>query len=491
VVDDPELVLLPAFNDTHNHQLWAARSRTYVPLDGAHSIADLVALLRRRAGQTPPGEWVVSAPSWHETHLEEGRLPTARELDDVTSEHPVLVQRGGHVAVANTMALGLAGIGPGSPDPQAGTVVRDADGVPTGVLIESPVDEVRRLLPSLRPDDEVELLAEQCAAHNARGLGVVRDPGLFSREMEIYQRLSEQGRLSTRSRVMFWVMPDRSVEENKAFIDAWPVRSGDGDDLLRIWGLKFLMDGGVEGGHLSEPYANDPGFHGHSFWEPEDFEALVDHAVTRRWKVGCHAVGDQALENILSAYERVLARHPGTPPGTLVVEHAFLADPDQRARAIRAGVAITVQHPLLYSLGENLLRFWGEERARRVMPVRAWLDEGALVAAGSDSNVSFFDPLLSMWGLATRGTRTVGVQGAEYAVSRYDAVWLYTAAGAALLGEPALGTIETGRLADLVAFRADPIRCAVDDLPELEPALTLVGGRPVHDPDGLCAVGRR
>jgi Predicted metal-dependent hydrolase with the TIM-barrel fold len=131
----------------------------------------------------------------------------------------------------------------------------------------------------------------------------------------------------------------------------------------------------------------------------------------------------------------VAARHPGLPPGTLVIERAFLADAQTRARAVRLGVGITIQHPLLYSLGGNLVRYWGEERASQVMPVRAWVDEGALIAAGSDCNVSFFDPLLSIWGLVTRGTRTVGVQGPESRVDTYTAIWLYTAAGGRLLRE--------------------------------------------------------
>src|SRR5271166_2962507 len=124
------------------------------------------------------------------------------------------------------------------------------------------------------------------------------------------------------------------------------------------------------------------------------------------WRVGCHAVGDCAVRRVLGAYEQVALRHPDLPPGTLVVEHAFLADAQTRARAVRLGVGITVQHPLLYSLGGNLVRYWGPDRASQVMPVRAWVDEGALIAL-------------------------------------------------------------------------------VDDLPSQQPALTLVGGRPVHDPDGL------
>ena len=165
---------------------------------------------------------------------------------------------------------------------------------------------------------------------------------------------------------------------------------------------------------------------------------------------------------------------------------AFLADAQTRARAVRLGVGITVQHPLLYSLGGNLVRYWGPDRASQVMPVRAWVDEGALIAAGSDCNVSFFDPLLSIWGLVTRGTRTVGVQGPEHRVDTYTAIRLYTAAGGRLLHEDReVGILAPGAFADVVGFRTDLLDCPVDDLPSQQPALTLVGGRPVHDPDGL------
>jgi predicted amidohydrolase YtcJ len=238
-------------------------------------------------------------------------------------------------------------------------------------------------------------------------------------EVPVYQAVADRGELTTRTRLMFWVLPQATVADTLAYVDSLPPPGsvpGYGGGL-GIWGLKMSMDGGVEGGFLCQPYANNPSFRGHAFWEPDDFEQVVEHAVGRGWRIGCHAVGDCAVRRVLDAYERVAARHPGLPPGTLVIEHAFLADAQTRARAVRLGVGITVQHPLLYSLGGNLVRYWGEDRASQVMPVRAWVDEGALIAAGSDCNVSFFDPLLSIWGLVTRGTRTVGVQGPESRVT--------------------------------------------------------------------------
>jgi predicted amidohydrolase YtcJ len=127
VIDDPELVLYPAFNDTHNHQLLAARDLDYVSLEQARSVDELVQALRAAADRTPSGEWVISSCCWHETHLREGRLPTAQELDAASARHPIFVQRGGHVGVANSAALRMAGITATSADPPSGTVVRLGD----------------------------------------------------------------------------------------------------------------------------------------------------------------------------------------------------------------------------------------------------------------------------------------------------------------------------------------------------------------------------
>ena len=214
VTDDPELVLYPAFADTHNHQLLAARDLDCVPLEQARSIGELVQALREAAARTPPGQWIVSSRCWHETHLREGRLPTARELDAASDSHPVFVQRGGHVGVANSAALRLAGITATSADPPSGTVVRLGDRTPAGVLIEAgALDPVRRLLPPVTEAQQADLLARQCALYNQRGIGVVRDPGLVPGEVAVYRAVADRGELTTRTRLMFWVLPRATVAD--------------------------------------------------------------------------------------------------------------------------------------------------------------------------------------------------------------------------------------------------------------------------------------
>lgn len=151
------------------------------------------------------------------------------------------------------------------------------------------------------------------------------------------------------------------------------------------------------------------------------------------------------------------------------------------------GVAITVQHSLFYTNSADVLTSWGPERAARVMPVRSWLNDGALVAAGTDS-VSPFDPMLNVWGFATRQTKDAGVQGPDEAIDVPTALELYTHAGAILTGEhDRLGALEAGRLADIVAYPRDPLDTSIDDLPTLKPAFTMVGGLAAYDPDGRFA----
>jgi predicted amidohydrolase YtcJ len=253
----------------------------------------------------------------------------------------------------------------------------------------------------------------------------------------------------------------------------------------------LILDSGPEGAALDEPYANKPSFRGQLSWEPDDMIAVADAALKRGWRIATHAIGDRAVRTLIDVYERVLQVDPGLPPATLVVEHGFLADATQRARAIRLGIAVTIQHPLLYALGGQLVALWGPERTRQIMPVKAWVDEGALVSAGTDSTgseypVPAYAPLHAIWGMVTRQTAAVGVQGPEYAVDQYTAVQLYTTASAQRSGDgERRGRLQTGCLADLVAFRSDPITGPVEDLPALRPVFTLVGGRAVYDPDGL------
>ena len=243
------------------------------------------------------------------------------------------------------------------------------------------------------------------------------------------------------------------------------------------------MDGGVEGGALEQPYADDPGQSGHLNWDPAAMTQVCIEAAGRGWRVGTHAAGDRAVRTLLDVYEGVVAKTGPLPPCTLVIEHALLSDPAQRARAIRGGFGVTVQHALLWNMGSEMLVAWGPDRTRRVNPLDEWLAAGASLAAGTDM-ARPFNPMTNVWGMVTRGTKSAGIQGPEHAIGVADALRLYTLGTAALLGEAGrLGSITPGKLADLVGYPVDPLAADPGDLEDLAPAFTIIGGNPAHDPD--------
>jgi predicted amidohydrolase YtcJ len=487
VLEDPELTVLPAFFDIHEHLLDSARNLGRVRLENARSMAELVAMIAERAQRIPEGEWVQTSNGWNESNLAEGRLPTADELDQATRTHPVLAPRGGHVSITNTLGLEKLGITSETPAPPGGTIGRLDDGTPNGLLEGSAAQMIKALVPPPPPEESVQNLTDACGIYAALGVGSVREALLLTDGWEVYQSAWEQGRLSIRCLPMLLVDSSWPPEQRLAFVDGLRVRSGFGDDWLRLWGLKFVLDGGVAGAGMEEPFANNPSYTGHLNWDPDEMTEVVAFALSRNWKVATHAVGDRTVRTVLDVYERALEQHPGKPPGTLVIEHAFLADREQRARAIRLGVAITVQHALLYTNGGEILASWGPGRASRVMPVRSWLADGAMIAAGTDQ-VRPSNPMLNVWGMVTRGTKDAGFQGRDEAIDTYTAIELYTAAGTRLTGEAdRRGQLKRGQLADFVAYRANPMSTPPDELPDLKPVLTCVGGRGTYDPEKLLA----
>jgi predicted amidohydrolase YtcJ len=483
VIDDARLAVLPAFFDNHLHLAEASSSSLFVQVGAATSIREFVDLVAERAARTPAGEWIQTSNDWNQEQFAEKRLPTAADLDGASEDHPVVARRGGHLAVVNSVALRLSHIDRDTPDPMGGRLGRTAEGDPNGVL-EGGAQYALLHVPPPPLDAQLAGLRDWCERLAATGLGGIRDPLVNAEQLRLYRTALERDMLPIRIRPMPLISPYASTADPIAQIDAFGEWLGWGNNLVRTWGLKIVLDGGPESGALDEPYASDPTYSGQLNWDPAELTRVVGAAVERGWRVGTHAIGDRTVRTLLDAYERVLTDHPSTPPGTLVIEHGFLANREQRARAIRLGVWVTVQHALLYRLAASLIKLWGPERTREVMPVSDWLKEGAHLSAGTDYPIGWYAPLDTLWGMVTRQTEAAGVQGPDYTVDRVTAAWLSTAGTARLLGESdRLGTIGPGFLADLVVLPSDPLTCSVDALRELKPVLTLVGGRQAYAAD--------
>lgn len=485
MVDAAGLTLLPAFSDSHEHLMEASRNTLLVPVDQAHSIAEFTGMVAAAARAAAPGAWIVTSMSWHESNLAENRLPAGAELDAAAPGHPVLARRGGHLAIASGAALAAAGVGPGTPDPPGGKIGRLADGSLSGLLEGGAVYQVAAFAPTPGRADLAEALCRGSAAYAALGVGTIREAMITVDELLAYQDAAAQGLLSVRVRPLIRVGNELSEAEALDLIRGLGGRSGFGDDWLRLWGLKFVMDGGVEGGALEQPYANDPGNTGHLNWDRGVMTRVCTEAVRRGWRIGTHAAGDRAVRTVLEVYEAVTAEVGALPPWTLVIEHALLSDAGLRARTVRGGFGVTVQHPLLWNMGSEMLDAWGPARTSRVSPLDEWLAAGADLAAGTDI-VRPFNPMTAVWGMVTRGTKAAGVQGPGHAIDVATALELYTLGSARLNHESGrLGSIAPGKLADLAAYPADPFTANTDVLAALGPVFTIVGGRPVHDPHGL------
>jgi predicted amidohydrolase YtcJ len=481
VIGGDNVVVLPAFIDTHNHLMLSAHNVLGVPVSRAGNIGQMTALIRERAARTPDGHWIITAADWHENRLAERRLPTAVELDGATSRHPVLVLRGGHNGVLNSLGLRLAGIGPDAPDLPGGFIARDAAGHPAGWVQDAALDRARRVLPQVPADDLAAALGQASARYASHGIGTVKDAAVSPPEWQAYGKARSDGLLSVRSHAMMWTTKPAvdaagSMDAYLDDLEAQDIRAGQGDAALRVWGLKLVLDGGVEAAALEQPYPARPDYHGELLWDPEELSEVLAAAARRGWPVGTHAFGDRAVAVLLDAIAAVRQR-VGTPEAALVVEHGGLIG-GRIAQAKALGVHVTVQQPLLDGLAHALIAEWGPERPAELFPMRELLDAGVAISAGTDHPIGPLDPLRAIHGMITRQT-PAGVLGLGHAIRRDEAFRLYTVAGAGLLGSPG-GRLAPGTPADLVAYPADPMTCEPGQLLSLAPAFTVLDGRVTH-----------
>lgn len=480
VIDDPELVVLPAFVDTHNHLMLAAQNILGVPVSRAADIPGLVHLIRERAAQTPPGQWIRTAADWHELRLAERRLPTAAELDEATTDHPVLLQRGGHNGVLNSAGLRLAGISRDSPDLEGGFIDRDAAGHPRGWVQDAALELAQHALPPLPEQALIDGLGRASASYAAHGIGTVRDAAVTPPQWHAYVRAQAGGQLSVRCHAMMMTTPAAiaaagSVDAYLDSLEQQGIKPGAGEGLLRVWGLKFVLDGGVEAAAMTCTYADRPGYLGELMWDGEALATALAACARRGWPVGTHAMGDRAVVTLLDAIGDARALVGDAPAGMFVVEHGGLIA-GHIARAAGLGVHVTVQQALLDGLAPAFLAAWGQDRTAALFPWRGLVDAGAWISAGTDHPIGPLSPLRAVSGMTTRAT-PAGVLGPEHAISRQEALRLYTVAGARFLGGDTAGALVPGAPADLAAYRADPFTCPDEQLPGLSPAATVIAGQ--------------
>lgn len=286
---------------------------------------------------------------------------------------------------------------------------------------------------------------------------------------------------------MLRVFPGTTKAELDRALDAirnLAFATGFGDEWLRLGGIKFTADGGVETSYLREPFTftDDPSSpRGKPHARPENMLAICLLANQLGWQMGVHCVGDGGIEQVLDAYAGAHAKSP-LPGKRWALIHMMRARHEHFARAKEMGLVITAQQPLMYALAAGFVKYWGPTRAAECEPLRMYLDSGLPVGGGSDSPVTPYQPLLGIWSSVTRETQLAGVQGREWAIPMADALRWYTKGSAyAAFEEEWKGSLEVGKLADLIALSVDPLQASPTDVRDPKVLLTAVGGRIVHD----------
>jgi len=477
LIDLQGQALLPGLMDNHLH---GAGGGPGVDLSRARSLADVAAALAARVKTVTPGELILSNSDWHEAQLQEQRLPLRDDLDRIAPNHPVILVRGGHEYILNSKALARSRITEKTAEPAGGRITRYGDGRLNGEL----VDAARALvtLPPPAPRTPNDLIAARIRDYqklNAVGLTTVRHPGISIADYRMLQEVQKREPIMRLNVLMSNAITAGATAPPllSAGIDM-----GEGDEWLRVGGVKLAVDGGFEGGLMRAPYEEPWGegktFRGLQTVDTERYVATVRAFNQQDWRVATHAVGDAAIDLVLNAYEKANADQ-SIAGRRWSIEHAFIGRPDHLPRMKALGLAISAQNHL-YLAGPSLVKYWGAARAGITTPVKIYLDAGLLVSSGTDAPVVPYPPLWTIYHFVTRDTITGGVLGAGQRVSREQAIRMATINNAWLMMEERdKGSIEPGKLADLIVLNEDPLTCPERRLRDAQVMMTIVGGKTV------------
>ena len=479
VIDAKGAMVLPGFTDTHVHFIDGGFRLASVQLRDARTPAEFVARIKAFAATVPEGTWILGGDWDHQNWG--GELPTRAWLDSVTPAHPVFVTRlDGHMSVANSLALRLAGVTRDTRDVPGGEIVRDAAGEPAGVLKDNATSLVERVIPppsDAMNDRALEAAMAYVASH---GVTAVHNMGTWD-DLATFDRAHAAGRLRTRihAAVPLATWP-RLVERVRA-------RGGTGDAWLRYGALKGFVDGSL-GSHTAamlEPFTDAPGDRGFYVTSNEDRLAAIKAADAAGLQLFIHAIGDRAIREQLDIFARVAAEN-GPRDRRFRIEHAQHIAPADVPRFAQLGVIASMQPYHAIDDGRWAEKLIGPERAKGTYAFRSLLDAGAKVAFGSDWFVAPPTPLEGIYAAVTRRT----LDGAhdpdgwvpQERITVEQALRAYTATAAyAGFDEGQRGVLKAGMLADLVMVDRDLTRVPPAEIREAKVLLTMVGGQVVFE----------
>lgn len=484
LIDLKGKTVVPGLIDTHIHVEMCAKQVGWVNLEKAREIKDVLELISDRVQKTPIGETIMVWGPWHEKQLKEGRMLTRWDIDQVSPHHPVVILRGGHVAMCNSKALEISGITKDTPNPEHGIIVRDKDtGEATGVLIEDGKKLIENLIPNVSEEDMIENIHSFMAEQNAYGVTGMTDPLITQKDIEIYKKVVKFGNPTARISGLHFV---NSLEETKDVFSTY--KHLEGDDFFRITGIKSFADGGVEGAWLKDPYQivkgqqEDPNFRGVPYFGGErevELRKMLKLTAKEGWQIQIHVAGDAATEQIVNLYEEVSNEYP-IDAYRWTAMHVLDANAKDLERMKDIGCSVTVQN-LSYLLGKNMVAYWGQEKASNAAAIRSMIDLGIPIGGGTDSPVVPWNPFISMHWMVTRKLVDGTVLGIHEGITREEAIKIWTIGSAYnQFNENNLGSIEPGKFADLAVLSDDILSISEEEIKNLYSELTMVNGKIVY-----------
>src|SRR5438309_714118 len=487
IIDAQGHLVLPGFVDCHIHFMDGSMGLTRVDLNDAKTVTEIQKRVKDYAESHAQEPWITGM-GWTYPTFGPSALPDKKILDDVVPTRPVyLVAFDGHSSWANSKALAMAGITKETPDPPNGKIVRDANGEATGALKESAGDVVAKLMP--KPTREERLAALRKGIHEANKFGLTRvqSAGGDFEYLDLYDELRRKGELTLRFYVAYFLNPPELRPEDLEKIEQ--ARKTYRDEWIAGGVVKTMLDGVVEAhtAAMLTPYSDDPSQVGKMFWEPAKYKAAVTELDRRGLQIFTHAIGEKAVRTALDGYEEA-ARTNHTHDARPRIEHIETISAQDIPRFGKLGVIASVQPLHLYP-DEDTLDIWarnaGPERAERAWSFHSIEEHGGRLAFGSDWPVVTLNPWTGVQTGITRKTALGKPEGGfvpREAVSLEDAIKAYTL-GAAFAGrrEKQEGSLEAGKLADLILVNQDLFKIEPREIGKTEVLLTMVGGRAVYE----------
>jgi predicted amidohydrolase YtcJ len=482
VIDAEGKLLLPGFNDAHVHFVSGGMQLTNIQLNDATTPQEFARRIGERAKITPKGEWILGG-NWDETKWTPPDMPTKELIDALTPDTPVFVSRyDGHMGLANSLALQLAGITAKTPDPPGGTIVRDAQGNPTGALKDAATEYVEKVIPRLTHDQRVKVVKRALAHAASLGVTSVQHMVASYQDISVYSELLQRGELTTR----IYAAPLITHVDDQAKLG---IRHAFGGPYLRIGALKAFADGSLGSGtaYFYEPFLNQGTNRGLLSDEMHPISLMRDRymkADAAGLQICTHAIGDEGISTILDLYAEVIKAH-GESDRRLRIEHAQHMAAKDFERFAQLHVIASVQPYHAIDDGRFAESHIGHDRASRTYAFRTFLDHGVRLAFGTDWEVAPLNPLLGLYAAVTRATldgKNPNGWFPEQKLTVAESVEAYTMGSAyAEFQEKEKGSITPGKLADMVLLSDDIFSIAPEKIRDVRVLKTFVGGRLTFD----------